>query len=128
MEKVCIGLIVILVIMLFIQPSVQEGFWGHEPLPYGDLGKPILHDYKERKSPQLTNNGSQQIYTDYPVFPAHSYINNNIRYWQRPTNGKCSPAEFCGSLYDSTHQTIPGPLQAQPWSGVTRVNYYGSCR
>ena len=125
MERICFGLIIVLVILLLIQPSTQEGFSLH-PLPYGDLENPILHDYKERKHPQITDNGSQQIYRNYPVFPADSCKNNNIRYWRRPTNGKCSPAEFCGSLYDSTHQVIPGPPPSPPWSGITRVNYYAS--
>jgi hypothetical protein len=87
---------------------------------------PIRH-YKEKKKPGITDHEAQDIYTNYPVFPADSSSNNNIRYWSRPTNGKCSPAEFCGSLYDTTRQEIPHPLQPQPWTGVTRVNYYASC-
>ena len=126
METVCFVLVAILVILLLIQPSIHEGF-GLNTMPYGDIAKPLLDDYKERKPPHLTDNEYYQIYGNYPVYSANSNKNNNIRYWSRPTNGKCSPAEFCGSLYDSTQQNIPEPPKPQPWTGVTRVNYYASC-
>lgn len=126
MQKLCLALIAVIIVLLFTQSTTREGF-ELQPLRYENLGRPLLHDYKERKPPQITDNEAQDIYTNYPVFPADSCRNNNIRYWRRPTNGKCSPAEFCGSLYDTTRQEIPPPIQAQPWTGVTRVNYYASC-
>ena len=119
----CLGLLAIIVIIMVIRSPNQEGF-DLQPLSYQDIGNPILRDYKEKKHPELTDNSSQDIYTNYPVFPAHSCINNNIKYWRRPTNGKCSPAEFCDNLYDNTDQTIPAPLQAPSTSGIIRVNYY----
>lgn len=126
MQKLCLALVAIIVVLLFTQSTTLEGL-ELKPLRYHDLDRPLLRNYKERKLPHITDNEAQDIYTNYPVFPADSCRNNNIRYWRRPTNGKCSPAEFCGSLYDTTRQEISPSLQAQPWSGVTRVNYYASC-
>lgn len=126
MQKLCLALVAIIVVLLFTQSTTLEGL-ELQPLRYHDLDRPLLRNYKERKFPHITDNEAEDIYTNYPVFPADSCRNNNIRYWRRPTNGKCSPAEFCGSLYDTTRQEISPSLQAQPWSGVTRVNYYASC-
>lgn len=126
MSKLCLALIAFIAVLLFTQPVTNEGF-DLRPLQYNNLGRPLLYDYKEKTIPRLSSNESQDIYTNYPVFPADSCKNNNIRYWKRPTNGKCSPAEFCESLYDTTLQNISPPIQSQPWTGVTRVNYYASC-
>lgn len=89
--------------------------------------KPILYDtYNIQKKPGLSNNGAINIYKNYPVFPATSTNNNNIRYWRRPTNGKCTAADFCGGVYDYTSHPIPEKAPAPKWDNGIRVNYYES--
>ena len=128
MNKVLLILLIVVILMMFCKNSLIEGLTMKlSPLRYKDLNNPLLNNYREKTKLELTNNGSQNIYMNYPVFSASSCQNNNIRYWRRPTNGKCSPAEFCGSMYDTTEQKIPNSiLESQPWTGVTRVNYYAS--
>ena len=126
MQRLCLVLIALIIVLLFTQSVTHEGF-DLRPIQYKELSSPLLHDYIEKHPPKLTNNGAQDIYTNYPVFPADSCQNNNIQQWRRPTNGKCSPAEFCGSLYETTPQEVSPSLHPPPWTGVTRVNYYASC-
>jgi hypothetical protein len=88
--------------------------------------KPILYNsYNTKKNPGVSAYSSSDIISDYPIFPASSCQNNNIRYWRRPNNGTCSPADFCGGIYKSTEQDIPSTLQPPLDQGV-RVNYYDS--
>ena len=124
---------VVLTLVIFgsaILPMVQnnnlETFQNLGVYPVS-VDKPILQgDYKLQPRPDLSNFGAAQIYKNYPVFPATSLNNNNIRYWRRPTNGKCTPADFCGGVYASTYHPIP-PKPPQPkWDDGTRVNYYES--
>ena len=124
MREIYALLLAITMMIMVIHSPICEGF-ALQPMK-GDKVT-MLDDYNEKKDPRLTDNGSQQIYTNYPVFPADSCKNNNIRYWRRPTNGKCSPADICGSLYDTTEQDIPILPLPPPWGGNTRVNYYASC-
>ena len=52
---------------------------------------------------------------------------NNVRYWKTPNNGQCSPAEFCGGLYDDKEIDEPKTPKQIPFSSSDiRVNYYGS--
>jgi len=87
---------------------------------------PILYkDYPVAFNPGVSDLGTEQMWPDYPVFPASSTINNNIRYWRSPDNGKCSPADMCGGLYDLKQDIkIPPPPAAPQWGIGTRVNYY----
>lgn len=50
---------------------------------------------------KLSNNSSEDIWKDYPVFKVGSFdpITNNIRYPDNPDNGICAPASMCGALY-----------------------------
>jgi len=85
-----------------------------------------LHNsYKTKENPGVSGYSSSDIISDYPMFPASSCQNNNIRYWRRPNNGTCSPADFCGGIYESTEQNIPPPVQP-PSDKAVRVNYYDS--
>ena len=64
---------------------------------------------------------------DYPVFSASSGGTNHLRYWRRPTNGKCSRADMCGGLYMDTEQKIPAAPVAPKWGEGIRVNYFDTC-
>lgn len=86
---------------------------------------PLLYgDYNVQENGGISKNNASDIYTNYPVFPASSCKINNIRYWRRPTNGKCSRAEMCGNLYSDTKPNIPPQPPLLEWGQVPRVNYY----
>jgi hypothetical protein len=128
------GLLIILMIVIFtasIAPSIDfntqlENFENPGKYPIS-VDQPLLYgDYKVSKHPSVSKNGSEQNYLNYTVFPATSCTSNNIRYWRRPTNGKCSRADFCGNLYEDTQQDIPPPVPAPQWDDGIRVNYYES--
>ena len=103
---------------------------------FSNLGKypssvetPLLADtYHVKKHPGLSKNNASDIYVNYPVFPATSINNNNIRFWRRPTNGKCTAPDICGGIYRRTEQTIPPHASPPAWDGGIRVNYYDSQR
>jgi hypothetical protein len=87
--------------------------------------RPLLYGvYDMAKHPKYDENSASDIYVNEPQYPAKHCGTNNVRYWNRPTNGKCVPSGMCMSLYDNTPQSIPPPLL--PPNGIPRVNYYVS--
>jgi len=91
------------------------------------VDQPLLHDtYKVTKNPGLSIDGAEQNYVNYPVFSSSSCTNNNIRYWRRPTNGLCTPPDFCGNLYTNTEPTISKSAVPPEWDNGIRVNFYES--
>ena len=111
-----------------ITDSSKEGFLSPGNYPVS-AEKPLLRGfYKEKKNPQVIQQTSGDIYKDYPVFPASCTYNNNIRYWDQPTNGQCSPAVFCNALYEKTKHPIPKPPRAPLWDSGKRVNYYDTTK
>ena len=127
MTKVYLGLAVLLVFILLLSVVNNDNVLHIVNKKSDGIlnANGILNDYNELNNPALTDNDAQDIYTNYPVFPAKSCDNNNIKYWSRPTNGKCSPATFCGSLYNVTPQKVESDVEP-PVDGVVRVNYYAS--
>ena len=67
----------------------------------------------------------------YPVFDnSYGQYTNNVRYWATPNNGKCTPPEVCGTLYDNKPikdlHIVPVPKPISLNSDVRRVNFFGS--
>ena len=124
------GLLLLIIIGLILA-TVQnkymiEGFEQPGDYPIS-VTKPLLYDsYNISNNPGLSNNGAQENYINKPVFPARSLKNNNIRYWNNPTNGQCSPSDFCGNLYIDTHINLPYKVTSPTWDDKTRVNFYVS--
>ena len=93
--------------------------------PESDDNPILYNEFPVAFNPGVSDLGTEQMWPDYPVFPASSTINNNIRYWRSPDNGKCSPADMCGGLYNlKKGVTIPPAPQPPQWGVGTRVNYY----
>jgi hypothetical protein len=61
---------------------------------------------------------------------SYAQYTNNVRYWETPNNGKCTPPEFCGTLYNNkpikAMHIVPVPKPISLNSDVRRVNFYGS--
>jgi hypothetical protein len=91
--------------------------------------QPLLYgDYKVKQNTNVTKNNNYNIWKSYPVFPSsYKQQTNNIRYWDTPDNGLCSPAEFCGTPYEKTKIKKSAVSKAIPIeSNVTRVNWWAA--
>ena len=128
------GMIIIIAMVIFIgliclsvyAKSTIEGFEQPGEFPVS-VDKPLLYDnYKLAENPGISTSGAEEIYVNDPVFSANSCINNNIRYWRKPTNGSCTPPDFCGNLYRNTEPNIPVTPVAPEWYNGIRVNFYES--
>lgn len=91
---------------LFIQFKCKENFLSYGDYPIS-VDKPLLYEsYNVKKNPKL-DKSTKDIYKNYPIFSSNSLKSNNIRYWDLPTNGQCTPPDFCMSIYNKTLQLIP---------------------
>ena len=125
------GLLSLLMIILFIAIIVpmflNVNIEGMEPGNYPkSVSSPLLSDtYGVKKNPGLSMRTSEENFNlDFPSFRAGSCGTNNVRYWRRPNNGKCSPPDFCDGIYKSTNQKMSEEPNAP--NGTPRVNYYVS--
>lgn len=140
-------LLFILIVGLYLAPmkEIYEGFKGYKRYKSYDLStpgefprsvdKPILNDFPLIDSKGVSTNNASDIWKDYPVFNIGPYaknafeqLTNNIRFNRNPDNGKCSRAEFCGTLYhDKKHKSnIIKPLPPAQEGPGARVGYYRS--
>jgi hypothetical protein len=126
-------LLLVIVIILYLAPFNYfiEGYNNiikNPGLFPQSIDKPILNDYPLTNKKVVSNNSSETIWWNYPIFQLGSYkqLTNNLRYWKNPDNGQCSRAEFCGTLYhnkkvkSNTLYPLPPAEQGQG----ARVNYY----
>lgn len=109
----------------------REGFSTLTPGEYtNSVMNPLLYpDYpKQKNRTGLSDYGSEQLWTYYPVFDnSYKQYTNNVKYWYTPNNGQCSPADMCGGLYNNKKIDFPAPPQVPSWdSEKIRVNYYDS--
>jgi hypothetical protein len=110
----------------------QEGF-ALSPGSFPDASTyPILYkDYPVKTPGGVSDMSSTDLWTYYPVFDnGYGQYTNNVRYWQTPNNGKCTPPELCGGLYNNkpikSLNIVPVPKPISLNSEVRRVNFYGS--
>ena len=91
--------------------------------------EPILYgDYNVKKDTNVTKNNNYNIWKQLPVYPSsYKQQTNNVRYWNTPDNGLCSPAEFCGTPYENTKIKKSVPSKPIPiGTEVIRVNWWAS--
>ena len=131
---VIVGIIFLILILVF--KKNVEGFSGLYDLSTPgtfpkSVNQAILNDYPLINKNETSNNNYNQIWWHYPVFKLGSYkqVTNNLKYYDNPDNGTCSPADFCGALYKNKKDTTTNitlqlpPVQDGP--GV-RVGYFRS--
>ena len=116
-------------LQLCTQHNGREGF-ALSPDSVSASAHPLL-DYPLKSPGGLSNLSSDDLWSYYPVFDnGYAQYTNNVRYWTTPNNGKCSPPEFCGTLYEDkpikTLGIAPVPKPISLKSDVRRVNFYGS--
>ena len=84
--------------------------------------------YPTTNNNEITDNGSNQIWKDYPIVEVGSYeqITNNMKYQQNPDNGTCMPASMCNDLYKNKDvpSNIIKPMEPVNDSSGTRVGYF----
>ena len=122
-------LFALLSISIFGSSYKLEGFANLQPGTYPiSVDEPLLHEYPLKKNMGVSNNTYAENSTYYPIFgSSYGQFTNNVRYWKTPNNGQCSPAEFCGGLYDDKEIDEPKTPKQIPFSSSDiRVNYYGS--
>ncbi len=122
-----IGALAIILVLLSLSYCVElrmtEGF---QSASYpGAFTEPLLHScYATTKYTGLESNNYAENSLNYPVFPANHQGTNNTRYWCRPMNGTCTPADVCTNLYKPTGQREwKEPNQPPIWDNA-RVNFY----
>jgi len=131
--KFVIGSIIFLILILVLSLIKNvEGFSGLYDLSTPgtfpkSVKQAILNDYPLINKNETSDNNYNEIWWHYPVFKLGSYkqITNNLKYYDNPDNGTCSPADFCGALYKNkkdtnTNITLPLP----PVRQGLRVGYF----
>jgi hypothetical protein len=117
-------LLILGIVYVFI--GYKEGFTlspGKFPC---EVENPILFgDYPVKDNARLTNNTYYINSKSKPYIPMSSFKQktNNIKNWITPDNGSCSPAEFCGALYNKKFFDTIQNKAPNDELGV-RVNYY----
>ena len=106
----------------------KEGFENYGILPNVETDV-LLQDWYpvHQPKPSFSDLTQEQQYNNYPAFKANSKYNNNIQYWRKPNNAKCSPGGICGNFYDFKKTEIPPPAPS-PGFSHSRVNYYDGKR
>lgn len=88
--------------ILYVFVGYKEGF-ALKPAEFPcEVDNPILFgNYPLKQNPTLSNNyemnAKMNAYTD---MSSYEQTTNNVKNWVTPDNGTCSPAEFCGALYN----------------------------
>lgn len=124
--NVVLLLLLVITIALYLAPSIE----GYKNIINPGLfpNKPLLNSYPLTNNKGVSNNSSETIWFDYPVFSLGSYkqLTNNLRFWSNPDNGKCSRAEMCGTLYRNKRvkSNIVKPLPCAQQGNGARVGYY----
>jgi hypothetical protein len=120
---IIISVFIFVCILIFTQSGIKsqtllENFANLEQAgPYpASLQNPILNSYQANPRPQLSTLSYAQMSRSYPVYPANSLTNNNIRNWPLPNNGTCSPAEFCNALYEPNPISV-NRMDISIWNG-----------
>jgi len=132
MNKQITFLILALLFALLSIPIIGKKYEGFTNLTPGlfptSVDVPLLHEYPLKKNLGVSKNGYENNYSYYPVFgSSYGQFTNNVKYWATPDNGECSPAEFCGGLYnDKKIDPVKTPNPIPFSSPKLRVNFYGS--
>ena len=118
-----IFLIIGIIVPMFLNVNIEGMEPGNYPV---SVSSPLLYDsYDVKKAPGVSKrNASDNYRLDFPHFSSKHCGTNNIRYWRRPNNGKCTPPEMCSSIYKSTEPKMSNEIKNPAYGQVPRVNYY----
>lgn len=118
--------ILLLLGMFYVYIGYKEGF-TLKPGEYPNIDEnPILvGDYPVKQNAQLSNNNSEinSKMDSYTPMSSYQQTTNNVKNWVTPDNGTCSPADFCGALYNKKVFNMISNKRPNDTNGI-RVNYY----
>ena len=120
--------VVSVVVSSFMSSQSYENFSNLSPggYPCTQDHLPLEGWYKKKDNANVSDLSMDEQYDMYPVYSAGSTEINNKRHWEQPENGKCSPPDMCGNVYEQ----LPIPQeQAQepvPFGSGSRVNFFNS--
>lgn len=122
--------LIALIVIVSLLKKTKDGYRnlspGHFPI---DVDVPILHEeYPLKPHMGISTNTYETNSSYYPIFgSSYEQHTNNVKYWSTPNNGMCSPADFCGGLYNNKKLNVPKtPTSISMDSPDIRVNYYAS--
>ena len=118
--------ILLVLAITYVYVGYKEGF-SLQPGEFTcSVENPILFgDYPVKKDAQLSENSYEKNsqMESYTEMSSYAQETNNVQNWVTPDNGTCSPAEFCGALYNKKMFDIIKTSAPNDANGV-RVNYY----
>ena len=107
----------------------NSSFLGDFPNAVTDPG--VLDSYPLKKAPQhVSDIDSEDVWWKYPIFQVGSYaqITNNMKYQVNPDIGRCTPIEFCDTIYSDkqiqSNVVLPNP--PVPNCHGKRIGYFRS--
>ena len=112
--------------VLYVYVGYKEGFsLKPSEFPCSVENPNLFGDYPVKQNPQLSTNSYQKNsqMDSYTEMSSYAQETNNVKNWTTPDNGNCSPAEFCGALYNKKIFNLVTSSAPNDAAGV-RVNYY----
>tara|TARA_Y100000992_G_scaffold270179_1_gene210382 strand:+ start:3691 stop:4125 length:435 start_codon:yes stop_codon:yes gene_type:complete len=121
--------LVSVIVSSFISSKMYENFTtslspGKYPCTQDSL--PLEGWYTAKKQPNVSELSMNEQYDMYPVYSAGSTEINNKRHWEQPENGKCSPPDMCGNVYEKLSIPKERTIQPAPSGSSNRVNFFNS--
>lgn len=121
-------IIVSIIVSSFLNSRLNENFTSLSPggYPCTQDTLPLEGWYTAKKQPNVSDLSMYEQYDLYPVYSAGSTEINNKRHWEQPENGKCSPPDMCGNVYEKLN--VPTEKSPEPLSldSANRVNFFNS--
>ena len=121
-------IIVSIIVSSFLNSRLNENFTSLSPggYPCTQDTLPLEGWYTAKQQPNVSDLSMYEQYDLYPVYSAGSTELNNKRHWEQPENGKCSPPDMCGNVYEKLN--VPTEKSPEPVSldSANRVNFFNS--
>lgn len=101
-------LVIIFIILAYVllnclnKNIIHERFTNLSPgiLPNSEKSGILDNFYKWSDPKTLSNFNYARQSLAYPIYPAKSSVNNNLKFWPTPPNGSCIFPELCNNFYD----------------------------
>ena len=121
-------IVVSVVVSSFLSSKMYEKFTSLSPGGYPCKQDKLLLEgwYKKKDNANVSDLSMYEQYDMYPVYPAGSTEINNKRHWEQPENGKCSPPDMCGNVYEKLPVPKENPTDPVPFGSGSRVNFFNS--
>ncbi len=127
-KQLLLGILLLMIVLSHLIPKLltQSTILGTPQILSSDM---LVQDtYPTTGVNQVTKKQPSGVWWKYPIFKVGSYdqITNNLRYSKNPDIGRCTPSEFCDSMYEDikNKSNYVNPLPPVVDSSGTRVGYF----